>query len=192
MIKNNFSLKKKLILSFLIANRFYKGKNRNGIQKLTLLISKIGIILGMIVFIISFSIINGFKKELNEKILSTVGHINIECQNNNFYKFNHVKNVVKSITNNNIIEVNPYIRIYGILNSGENIETVQINNFDFYNKKKSNYNYKYINFNVLKKTKRNSHQVIIGFDLAKSLKIKLENHINLFVSNLKKKTLLKI
>ncbi|XRX42881.1 MAG: ABC transporter permease [Buchnera aphidicola (Tetraneura sorini)] len=191
MIKNNFSLKKKLILSFLIANRFYKGKNQNGIQKLTLLISKIGIILGMMIFIISFSIINGFKKELNEKILSTVGHINIECKNNSFYKFNYIKKIVKS-TNNNIVEVHPYIRIYGILNSGKNIETVQINNFDFYNKKKSSYNYKYIDTNVLKKIKNNSHQVIIGVDLAKSLKIKLKNHVDLFVSNLKKKAILNI
>ncbi|WP_367674646.1 hypothetical protein [Buchnera aphidicola] len=194
MIKNNLSIKKKIILSFLISNRFYKGKNRNGIQKLTLLISKIGIILGMIIFLVSFSIINGFKKELNEKILSTIGHINIECKNNNFYRFKFIKNIVKSASNN-IVTVNPYIRIYGVLNSKKNIETVQVNSFSFSNKKKINHISKYINTNMLKKIKNNSHQVIIGFDLAKSLKIKLKNHINLFISSSygsKKKNLLNL
>lgn len=65
-------------LSLLIALRFSRGRRRGGMVSLISVISTIGIALGVAVLIVGLSAMNGFERELNNRILAVVPHGEIE------------------------------------------------------------------------------------------------------------------
>lgn len=56
-------------LSLLIGLRFSRGRRRSGMVSLISVISTIGIALGVAVLIVGLSAMNGFERELNNRIL---------------------------------------------------------------------------------------------------------------------------
>lgn len=61
-------------LSFLTALRFSRGRKRGGMVSLISVISTIGIALGVAVLIVGLSAMNGFERELKNRILAVVPH----------------------------------------------------------------------------------------------------------------------
>lgn len=61
-------------LSLLIGLRFSRGRRRGGMVSLISVISTIGIALGVAVLIVGLSAMNGFERELNNRILAVVPH----------------------------------------------------------------------------------------------------------------------
>ena len=57
-------------LSLLIGLRFSRGRRRSGMVSLISVISTIGIALGVAVLIVGLSAMNGFERELNNRILA--------------------------------------------------------------------------------------------------------------------------
>ena len=69
-------------LSLLIGLRFSRGRRRGGgMVSLISVISTIGIALGVAVLIVGLSAMNGFERELNNRILAVVPHGEIEAVN---------------------------------------------------------------------------------------------------------------
>lgn len=63
-----------LPLALVTALRFSKGRKRAGMVSLISIISTLGIMLGVAVLIIGLSAMNGFERELKNRILSVVPH----------------------------------------------------------------------------------------------------------------------
>ena len=61
-------------LSLLIGLRFSRGRRRGGMVSLISVISTVGIALGVAVLIVGLSAMNGFERELNNRILAVVPH----------------------------------------------------------------------------------------------------------------------
>lgn len=59
-------------LSLLIGLRFSRGRRRSGMVSLISVISTIGIATGVAVLIVGLSAMNGFERELNNRILAVV------------------------------------------------------------------------------------------------------------------------
>ena len=84
-------------LSLLIGLRFSRGRRRGGMVSLISVISTIGIALGVAVLIVGLSAMNGFERELNNRILAVVPHGEIEavdqhCQfRYGYFQFIHLK-----------------------------------------------------------------------------------------------------
>ncbi|CDL40170.1 Lipoprotein releasing system transmembrane protein LolE [Citrobacter freundii] len=68
-------------LSLLIGLRFSRGRRRGGMVSLISVISTVGIALGVAVLIVGLSAMNGFERELNNRILAVVPHGEIEAVN---------------------------------------------------------------------------------------------------------------
>lgn len=68
-------------LSLLIGLRFSRGRRRGGMVSLISVISTVGIALGVAVLIVGLSAMNGFERELNNRILAVVPHGEIEPVN---------------------------------------------------------------------------------------------------------------
>ena len=66
-------------LSLLIGLRFSRGRRRGGMVSLISVISTIGIALGVAVLLVGLSAMNGFERELNNRILAVVPHGEIEA-----------------------------------------------------------------------------------------------------------------
>lgn len=62
---------------FFISWRYQRGKQKNRLVSLISLFSSIGIALGVAVLIIGLSAMNGFERELNQRVLSVVPHAEI-------------------------------------------------------------------------------------------------------------------
>ena len=71
-------------LSLLLGLRFSRGRRCGGMVSLISIISTIGMGLGVAVLIIGLSAMNGFERELNNRILAVVPHGEIEPVNQPF------------------------------------------------------------------------------------------------------------
>lgn len=73
-----------LPLSLLMALRFSRGRRRGGMVSLISVISTLGIALGVTVLIVGLSAMNGFERELKNRILAVVPHGEIAAVNQPF------------------------------------------------------------------------------------------------------------
>ena len=66
---------------FFISWRYQRSKHKNRLVSLISFFSSIGIALGVAVLIIGLSAMNGFERELNQRILAVVPHAEIFSAN---------------------------------------------------------------------------------------------------------------
>ena len=70
--------------SLLIGLRFSRGRRRSGMVSLISVISTLGIALGVAVLIVGLSAMNGFERELKDRVLAVVPHGEIRPVNQPF------------------------------------------------------------------------------------------------------------
>ncbi len=96
-----------------IGLRYIRAKRRNGYVSLFSLVSILGIALGVWLLIIILSVMNGFEKEVRERILSMISHINVSGYNG---KLNDWDKVIKLVEKHpEVTGTAPYIRAEGML-----------------------------------------------------------------------------
>ncbi len=111
-------------LSLLIGLRFSRGRRRGGMVSLISVISTIGIALGVAVLIVGLSAMNGFERELNNRILAVVPHGEIEAVDQPWTNWQEaLDNVQKSAS---IAAAAPYINFTGLVESGANLRAIQV------------------------------------------------------------------
>jgi lipoprotein-releasing system permease protein len=111
-------------LSLLIALRFSRGRRRGGMVSLISVISTIGIALGVAVLIVGLSAMNGFERELNNRILAVVPHGEIEPVNQPWNNWNEALAKVEKVKG--IVAAAPYINFTGLVESGSNMRAIQV------------------------------------------------------------------
>ena len=72
-----FNLAMNLPLELFIGLRYTRAKRRNHFISFISLISMLGIALGVMALIVVLSVMNGFEKELRERILGMVSHVTV-------------------------------------------------------------------------------------------------------------------
>lgn len=101
-------------LPLFIGLRYTKAKRKNHFISFISLISMAGIALGVMTVIVVISVMNGFNKEFQERILSTVSHATISA-----FKGDHLQdwqNALKQVQKSDQIEgAAPYIQSEGML-----------------------------------------------------------------------------
>lgn len=99
-------------LSLLIGLRFSRGRRRSGMVSLISVISTIGIALGVAVLIVGLSAMNGFERELNNRILAVVPHGEIEAVNQPWTNWREALEKVQKVPG--ITAAAPYINFTGL------------------------------------------------------------------------------
>lgn len=111
-------------LSLLIGLRFSRGRRRGGMVSLISVISTIGIALGVAVLIVGLSAMNGFERELNNRILAVVPHGEIEAVNQPWTNWQEALDNVQKVPG--IAAAAPYINFTGLVESGANLRAIQV------------------------------------------------------------------
>ena len=146
---------------FFVANRFLNSNKGTG--KLTGMVSIIGISIGCFALIISVSVLNGFKSQLNNKIKDFEGDIKISGLG--------LSDDISIFDNINEIKIHsPNRERRGVIINGSKQKVVT---------------FKEININTLKNFYKfpiigdypDSEQVLIGYDIASRLGVKVGDHI---------------
>lgn len=99
--------------------RYTRAKRRNHFISFISLSSMLGIALGVTALITVLSVMNGFEKEVRERILDMVSHLTVTDFDGRLRNWPKVMESTRK--NPNVIAAAPYIEAQGMLMNGENV-----------------------------------------------------------------------
>lgn len=168
-------------LSLLIGLRFSRGRRRSGMVSLISIISTLGIALGVAVLIMGLSAMNGFERELNNRILAVVPHGEIEPVDQPWKGWPEVLARVEKVPG--IEAAAPYINFTGLIESGVNLRAIQVKGVDPEQEIRLSALPKYVQNQAWQNFKAGQQQIIIGKGVADALKVKQGDWISIMIPN---------
>ena len=113
---------------FFISWRYQRGKQKNPLVALIAKFSAIGIALGVAVLIVGLSAMNGFERELNQRILAVVPHAEIlSASNATDPTIHHWLNLEKRLQQNAQIKgISPFVSFTALVENGSKLKVVQV------------------------------------------------------------------
>ena len=162
-------------LELLIGFRYLVGKNRDGFVSFISLISMLGIIIGIWALITVLSVMNGFEKELRERILTVASHITITGNQGMLVNWQNIANRVKHVEG--LSGVAPFINSQAMLANGNRTAGTLIQGVTpVHEKTVSNIFDKLIEGNEESFSKK-KWQILLGSNLAEKLNLKVEDKV---------------
>ena len=113
---------------FFISWRYQRGKQKNPLVALISKFSAIGIAMGVAVLIVGLSAMNGFERELNQRILAVVPHAEIlSAPNATDPTIHHWQNLEKRLQQNAQIKgISPFVSFTALVENGSKLKVVQV------------------------------------------------------------------
>ena len=168
-------------LSLLIGLRFSRGRRRGGMVSLISIISTVGIALGVAVLIIGLSAMNGFERELNNRILAVVPHGEIEAVNQPWNNWRTILPKVEAVKG--IAAAAPYINFTGLVESGSNLRAIQVKGVDPQQEMKLSALPGFVQGDAWANFKAGEQQIILGKGVADALKVKAGGWVSIMIPN---------
>lgn len=168
-------------LSFLTALRFSRGRKRGGMVSLISVISTIGIALGVAVLIVGLSAMNGFERELKNRILAVVPHGELEPVNQPFSGWPSILQRVEKVPG--IVAAAPYINFTGLMENGAQLRAVEVKGVDPQQESRLSALPQYVQGDALANFKPGEQQVILGKGVADALGVKQGAYVTVMIPN---------
>ncbi|WP_407906958.1 lipoprotein-releasing ABC transporter permease subunit LolE [Escherichia coli] len=168
-------------LSLLIGLRFSRGRRRGGMVSLISVISTIGIALGVAVLIVGLSAMNGFERELNNRILAVVPHGEIETVDQPWTNWQEALDKVQKVPG--IAAAAPYINFTGLVESGANLRALQVKGVDPQQEQRLSALPSFVQGDAWNNFKAGEQQIIIGKGVADALKVKQGDWVSIMIPN---------
>ena len=144
-------------------------------------ISTIGIALGVAVLIVGLSAMNGFERELNNRILAVVPHGEIEPVNQPWNNWNEALAKVEKVKG--IVAAAPYINFTGLVESGSNMRAIQVKGVDPQQENRLSSLPNFVQNNAWASFKAGEQQVILGKGVADALHVKQGDWVSIMIPN---------
>ncbi|KHT29995.1 lipoprotein-releasing ABC transporter permease subunit LolE [Pectobacterium carotovorum] len=168
-------------LSLLIGLRFSRGRRRGGMVSLISVISTLGIALGVAVLILGLSAMNGFERELNNRILAVVPHGEIAPVNQPFDGWQNILPKIEQVPG--VAAAAPYINFTGLLENGAKLQAVQVKGVDPQQEARLSALPNYVLNNAWQRFRAGEQQVIIGQGVAKALNVVEGDWVTVMIPN---------
>ncbi|WP_025121142.1 MULTISPECIES: lipoprotein-releasing ABC transporter permease subunit LolE [unclassified Serratia (in: enterobacteria)] len=168
-------------LSLLMALRFSRGRKRGGMVSLISVISTIGIALGVAVLIVGLSAMNGFERELQNRILAVVPHGEIEPVKQPFTGWPEILQRVEKVPG--ILAAAPYINFTGLMENGAQLRAVQVKGVDPAQESQLSALPSYVQGDAWANFKSGEQQVILGKGVAEALGVKQGSYVTVMIPN---------
>ncbi|WP_440863135.1 lipoprotein-releasing ABC transporter permease subunit LolE [Symbiopectobacterium purcellii] len=168
-------------LSLLIGLRFSLGRRRGGMVSLISVISTIGIALGVAVLIVGLSAMNGFERELKNRILAVVPHGEIEPINPPFTGWQNMLPNIEHVPG--IVAAAPYVHFTGLLESGPRLRAIQMKGVDPQQEQRFSTLPTFVAGNAWANFKAGEQQVILGKGVAQALEVKTGDWVTVMIPN---------
>lgn len=168
-------------LSLLLGLRFSRGRRRGGMVSLISIISTIGIALGVAVLIIGLSAMNGFERELNNRILAVVPHGEIEAVNQPFRNWQPMIAPIEQVPG--IAAAAPYVNFTGLIESGAKLQALQVKGVDPQQEPRLSALPRFVSGDAWSQFSAGRQQIILGSGIAKSLNVKQGAWITIMIPN---------
>lgn len=117
---------------FFISWRYQRGKQKNRLVSLISLFSSVGIALGVAVLIIGLSAMNGFERELNQRVLSVVPHAEIVSYGGTQSQPIHDANKLDKLLQQSpeVKTTSPFVTFTGLIENGSQLKIAQVRGID--------------------------------------------------------------
>ncbi|MCF7885405.1 MAG: ABC transporter permease [Candidatus Marinimicrobia bacterium] len=112
-----------------IALKYFFSKKETGLVSFTSWVSIIGIGLGAFALVITLSVLNGFEKEIADRLINIESHLKVTGKNITDQTLNNVRKVAKK-NNLNVNKTLPYISRKAILNSNGINSAIRLKGID--------------------------------------------------------------
>ena len=166
-------------LSFLLANRFRRGKRSNRYISFVSLSSTLGIGLGCFVLIILLSVMNGFERELRERLLAIIPHAELFSVNQQGIS-DWQAHRQSLLADPRIVEVEPYTKITGMIQQGANLKAVELTGLQISSDIVPRWQ-NAISPESWQQLRENNEQVLLGDGIMKKLSLKVGDKINVVI-----------
>ncbi|MEC5341159.1 lipoprotein-releasing ABC transporter permease subunit LolE [Brenneria populi] len=168
-------------LSLLIGLRFSRGRRRGGMVSLISVISTVGIALGVAVLIVGLSAMNGFERELNNRILAVVPHGEVEPVNQPFVGWRNMLPKIEQVPG--VAAAAPYINFTGLLENGANLRAIQIKGVDPQQESELSALPRFVINDAWARFHAGEQQVVIGQGVAKALNVNEGDWVTVMIPN---------
>ena len=159
----------------------YLRSNKGGSFSFTTLLAIIGLAIGISSLIVVTSVMNGFEKELEDRILGVIPHSVITSDN----PISNYENIITNIKKNSeVIDASPYINIQAIVSSSYDTRGISVIGIDPNIEKNMSIISDYMligNLNSIEK----DNSIIIGSLLAANIGAYVGDQINITTSDIK-------
>lgn len=170
-----------LPLSLRVALRFSRGRRKGGMVSLISVISTIGIALGVAVLIIGLSAMNGFERELDNRILAVVPHGEIEPVNQPFVQWKSVLVRIEKVKG--IVGAAPYVNFTGLVESGTSLRAIQVKGVDPSQETHISALPQFVQNHAWDNFRAGEQQIILGKGVADALKVHQGDWISIMIPN---------
>ncbi|QQG30533.1 lipoprotein-releasing ABC transporter permease subunit LolE [Pectobacterium carotovorum] len=168
-------------LSLQIGLRFSRGRRRGGMVSLISVISTLGIALGVAVLILGLSAMNGFERELNNRILAVVPHGEIAPVNQPFDGWQDILPKIEQVPG--VAAAAPYINFTGLLENGAKLQAIQVKGVDPQQETRLSALPNYVINGAWQRFRAGEQQVIIGQGVAKALNVAEGDWVTVMIPN---------
>ena len=159
----------------------YLRSNKGGMFSFTTSLAIIGLLIGISSLIVVTSVMNGFEKELENRILGVIPHSVIESS----YQIDNYPQLVERLKNHpDIIDASAYINIQGLISSQYSSKGVSVIGIDINNEKNMSIIPDYMLIGDINNLQENN-SIIIGSLLAANLGVYTGDVINVTTSDIK-------
>jgi lipoprotein-releasing system permease protein len=155
-------------VSVLLGLRYTLARQRSRSVAFISRVAMIGIVLGVSLLIVVLSVMNGFDKELRERILRIMPQVTLY----------HAKGVEdwqdmrsQVLAHENIVGVSPFIELQGMVNVGKNTEPLLIYGIDEVLESSTSIIHQFLQPSTLAQLAKDSSLIVLGADLAAKLKV---------------------
>ena len=169
-------------LSLFIGLRYISSRHKKGFSAFISASSTLGIALGVMVLIVGLSAMNGFERELSQKLLSIIPHVELVSVNEPIKGWK--KRIDKLQTESSVIAAAPVIKMTGMLQHGLKLKAVEVRGVDAQLEKQVSSIDDYIiagKWQALITSKLNENTIIIGSGVATKLSVALGDKIQLLL-----------
>ncbi|WP_367986783.1 lipoprotein-releasing ABC transporter permease subunit LolE [Vibrio sp. NTOU-M3] len=166
-------------LSLFIGGRFSRAKQRNKMVSFISLSSTIGITVGVAVIIIGLSAMNGFERELKNRVLSVISHGEFEGVKAPIQDWREV--VLQAEKHPKIEAAAPYVKLTALAEKGRELKAIEVRGIDHEQEKQVSSLTNFIDPSVWQEFKPGHQQAILGQGVAELLGVEKGDFITLMI-----------
>lgn len=166
-------------LSLFIGKRFSRAKQRNKMVSFISMSSTLGIAVGVAVIIIGLSAMNGFERELKNRVLSVIPHGEFEGVKGPILDWQNV--VLQAQQHPKVTAAAPYIKLTALAEKGAQLKALEVRGIDAKLEPKVSNLSQFIDPVAWQKFHAGQQQVILGKGIADQLKVKQGDYLTLMI-----------
>ncbi|MGL4735425.1 MAG: lipoprotein-releasing ABC transporter permease subunit LolE [Enterovibrio sp.] len=166
-------------LALFIGRRFRQVKRRNRLVSFISISSVLGISVGVMALIIGLSAMNGFERELRQRVLSVIPQGQLTGVGTTIENWPALAQQARR--HPQVVATAPYVEFTGLLEKGVNLKPAQIRAVSLEHESQVSDIYRYVTDNAWPQLVPGTQRIIIGQGIADALEVKTGDWLTLLI-----------